>query len=571
MNEATAHKLDIFTAARNSVALDLMAAAPQSKTVTLYGPNGAALTPDSYYSIRRQAAQRKGGSFKNWMPQRLYSRQQEATDRETIVARSVDLTNNDPHASGVVDTFAATIAGSGLRPIPALEADLLPYDKDKIRSIQIAQRTVYRRWYPRADATRRLSFGGIQYLCIRNLIEYGEYIILLYMIPDPVRPYSLACHVINPMRLKTPLDRVGDPHIKDGVEIGDYGEPVAYWIKLSSQISNAMMLPDISENFRRIPAQTGHRYNVIHRFMAHEPEQVRGLPALAPSMKFFRDLNDYLDSELVSNIVASAIALFIETSTSDPLDIARNLSSLTETGNGPTPATQEVRFQEIDGGAIMYGQTNQKPHQMAPNRPGVTFDPFTKIIKKAIAMGVNVPYPVIFKDVEGVNFAGFRSAMLDAWRVFTMHRTVLADSTCQPIYTMLQEEAYLLGEIDISDFYTNMPALTHAEWHGSPKGDIEPIKAAQADIMLIEKNLKTRAEAIAERGGNITAVFDQIEEEQEMMDERGLSDEPVGSVINTENAQDLTGGQTSVPGKSETAPAEEPDESEEEGAGNEGL
>ena len=527
--EAAAQKLDIFSTVRDALATQIAASTGslQNKSVLLYGPNGKALSPDSYYSFRRQAAQRKG-SLKNWIPQRLYSTQQEARDREAIVARSIDLTNNDPHAAGVVDMFAATVAGSGLQPIPSCDANMLELDKDQVRKLQGQQRTVYRRWYRWADATRRLSFGGIQYLCIRNFIEYGEYLILLYMIDDPARPYNLACHLINPQRLKTPVDKINDPRIRDGVEIGDYGEPVAYWIKLSSQTSSSSSLPDTSENFRRIPASVGHRLNVIHRFVAREPEQVRGVPLLAPSMKFFRDFTDLLDTELVSNIIASAISIFIELAPgSDPFNIARNLSTFANSGLDQNGSERETRYQEMEGGLIMYGNTGEKPHLLSPDRPGTTFDPFAKIIKKAIAMGINIPYPVAFKDVEDVNFAGFRSAMLDAWRVFMIHRTWLGEDTCQPIYTMLMEEGFLRGELEVNNFYLHMDAVSHCDWRGSPKGDIEPIKAVQADVLAIQNNIKTRAEAIAERGGELRSTFDQLEEEQQMLLERNLDEEKV--------------------------------------------
>ena len=170
----------------------------------------------------------------------------------------------------------------------------------------------------------------------------------------------------------------------------------------------------------------------------------------------------------------------------------------------------------------MYGKG--KPTPIGANRPGTTFDPFTKIIMKAIASALNIPYVVLFKDVEGTNFAGFRSAMLDAWRVFVFRRTWLGQATCSPIWTMLMEEAYLRGDLKVSDFYTSMTALTNTTWRGAPKGDIEPIKAAQADKLLIQSNLKTRAEAIAERGGDWRSTFDQLEEEQELMEEKGLTE-----------------------------------------------
>lgn len=531
MNDITAQKLDLFTAARNVMALEAMsqvrAQAGATPAVKLYDSRGNIITPDAWYSYRKRSAGNKG-SMKNWKPQRQYSISQEARDREAIVARSVDLTNSDPHAAGVVDTFAVTVAGSGLSPIPALEADVLPYDKDRIRAIQLTQRSIYRKWYPIADATGRFSFGSIQYLCIRNLVEYGEYFILLYMIEDDVRPYRLACHVINPLRVKTPLDKIADNNIRDGIELGPHGNPVAYWVKLSSP-NGISSLPDTSQYFRRIPASVGHRLNVIHRFIPKEPEQLRGWPAMTPSMKFFRDLNDYLDTELTSNIIASAISMFIETGTTDPFQIAQNFTTTTDTGVNPAGGAmaKDIRYQEVDGGLIYYGNLNQKPHLLSPSRPGSTFDPFTKIIKKGMSMGVNLPYPIAFKDTDGVNFAGFRSVMLDAWRVFMMYRTSLAEDTCRPIYTMLQEEAYLKGELDVKEFYEFHSEVTRADWRGDPKGDIEPIKAAQADILLIQNNLKTRAAAIAERGGDIRSVMDQLEEEQQMMEERGLTEEKI--------------------------------------------
>lgn len=563
MDISAARKLDIFTAARNAIAMEMSAMASPGTSAAanqpvLYAPNGnvISLQPDSYYNYRRAAAKRTG-SMKNWIPQRQFSRQQEAREREEIVARSIELTNDDPHAAGVVDTFATTIAGSGLRPIPSIDSDGLNLQREEVYALQAKQRKVYHKWYKTADAAGAMTFGQMQYLLVRSLCEYGEYVVLIHMIERPNKPYMLSCRVINPLRLKTPVDKINDPKIKDGIELGAFSEPVAYWIKKSSGNASGAQLPDTSQNFLRIPAFTGHRPNVIHRFVSREPEQLRGMPILAPAMKFFRDLNDYLDTELVSNIIASAISIFIELSPGqDPLGVANNLSHFNETSYNTAGQSQDVRYQELLGGTIYYGESGQKPHLLSPNRPGTTFDPFTKIIKKAISMGINIPYPVAFKDVEKVNFAGFRSAMLDAWRVFTMYRTWLAEDTCQPIYTMLMEEAYLTKEIEVSDFYLNIDALTHADWRGSPKGDIEPIKQAQANILKIQNNLKTREAVIAEEEGDETAitVFDQLAKEEELMRKRGLTEDK----ISPETARQWADNEN------KTGDEEEPDDSAED-------
>lgn len=491
----------------------------------LYGPNDKPLRPSATYSYKRSAAKR-AGSMKNWVPKRLLTRQSEEDERQTIVERSIDLVNNDPHAAGVVETFATTVVGAGLLPHPTMDGDILGLDKEKTRQLRAQQKGIYRVWSPFADAGARMTFGGVQYLLQTCLLKYGEYLMLLPMLKDNTRPYSLACQVINPMRLMTPIDKMGNKNIHDGVETGKYGEPVAYWIKRINSEAGIGFRSDTSDNFMRISAKKGHRWNVLHGFMQKDPEQVRGMPFFASAMKYFRDFNDLLDAELVANIVTAAYTLFIEVGADmDPIWPAENLSSITESEVTSSGKTKEVRYEEMTPGIIMYGNTGEKPHPIVANRPGTTFEPFVKTIKKSLAMALNMPYPVLFKDVENVNYAGFRSAMLDAWRVFTYYRTWLGQGDCQKVFTMLQEEAWLKGDLDYKDFYEDMYTLTTAEWRGSPKGDIEPIKAVQADILAIQHNLKTRAEVIAERGGDLRTTFDQLEEEQGELVAKGLTEE----------------------------------------------
>lgn len=489
----------------------------------LYDASNRPIKPTTSYQFSRAAA-KMTGSLKNWFPRKLTPRG-EAYERARIMERSVDLANSDPHAAGIIDTYATTIVGAGLVPQISLDPDLLEIDKKAARRIQAQQKAVYWSWYPFADAGQRMTYGGIQFLVQRNLVQYGEFLVLLHMIDDPGRPYSLACQVISPLRLKTPVDLVGRRDIRDGVEIGEYGEPVAYWIERANTKNPFGVSSGHSMDFVRIPSRRGHRWNVIHQFYQNDAEQIRGIPFFTPALKFFKDLNDYLDAELVANVVTAAFALFIEVpQETDPQKIARNLSVFTENRIKEDGSQEEIRYQEVDPGSVMYGQPGQKPHPISVTRPGTTFEPFVRVIKKAIAVALGIPYPVLFKDLDAVTFAGFRSAMLEAWRVFEFRRSWLGQVFNQNVYTMLMEEAYLRGDLDVDDFYSRMWALTKADWIGYPKGEIEPWKAAQADRLMIQTNLKTRSKSIAERGGEIRSVFDQLQEEQEMMRERSLTE-----------------------------------------------
>jgi capsid protein len=173
----------------------------------------------------------------------------------------------------------------------------------------------------------------------------------------------------------------------------------------------------------------------------------------------------------------------------------------------------------------MYGAEGQKPHALSAQRPGATFEPFIRTIERSISLSLDIPYPVLFKDFEGMNYASYRSAMLEAWRVFNHRRKWLGSGFCQIPYSMLIEEAWLKGELPmIEDFYGQMYNLLNAQWIGPPKGQIEPVKEAQADIVSIQNNLKTREEVILERGRDLRSTFDQLEEEQELMDDKGLTE-----------------------------------------------
>jgi len=489
----------------------------------IFGPDGrpASLPAKQAFQYERRSASRKG-TLKTWIPRQLDT-SQAAYERERIAERAIDLVNNDAAASGVVDAFANTVVGPGLNPHPILDADNLGIEKEAASAIERRQKWVFSRWSPFADASGRMTFAGITFLSIRNLIQYGEYFFALPMLGDPLRPYSLSVLPIHPLRVKTPIDLLNRADIKDGIEIDANGAPKAYWIKKATV---GPWSHDMSANFQRIRAKSGHRYRVIHGYVVNDPEQVRGFSKFSPAMKMFKDLSDYLDAELVSNIVTAAFSLFIESQAANPFDTASAYANLSETAYKSDGSTYTERYEELQPGIIMYGGANEKPHVISAQRPGSTFEPFVTLIAKSISNACGIPYPVLYRDFAGMNYASYRSAMLEAWRVFNTQRKFIGTNLCGPVWRMLNEEAYLRGEFDgygMGDFYANITEYCNAEWIGPPKGQIEPIKEVQADVIAIRNNLKTREETALEQGRDFAANVSKLAEEKEMLEDAGLS------------------------------------------------
>jgi lambda family phage portal protein len=519
---------DLFQRAVDSILQVLPQTLPRGRGAgRLVAADGSPLIPHQTNQYQRAAAQNKG-SLRTWRPRRLSGDEAFNRERETIVDRVSDLINSDAHAAGAVETAATLIVGTGLNPYPTLNSKLLKIEKTQQRDLQEQMRQIWRRWSPWADAGRRLSIGGIQFQVLRDFMHFGEFFALVHMINDPVRPYALAVRLIDPTRCFTPTDLINRKDIKDGVEIGAYGEPVAYWIQRAGGNGVGGLT---SANFARIDARRGHRFKILHGFYMTDDEQVRGVSILSPAVKLFRDLADYVDAELVSNVVTAAFALFIETASADPYQTAYNFATITDTKYKSDQSSYDQRYQEVIPGAVMYGSGGQKPHIISAQRPSVTFEPFVRLILKAIAVAAGIPYPVLFRDFKEMNYASYRSAMLEAWRVVRARRGWMADGFCGPLYRMLIEEAYLRNEIEFADFYGSIYDLTDAQWIGPPKGQIEPEKEVKADILAIQHNLKSREEVLLEQSRDIRATLDQLAEEQEMMDERGLNELAVGEVV----------------------------------------
>jgi len=213
------------------------------------------------------------------------------------------------------------------------------------------------------------------------------------------------------------------------------------------------------------------------------------------------------------------------------------MATITETGYKDDGTEYDRRYEEITPGVVMYGEEGQRPHPIQSERPGRTFDPFTRLILRTISNSVGVPYPVLFKDFEGMNYASYRSAMLEAWRVFRSRRKWLGDKLCQPVWAMLMEEAYLKNKLKAKKFYRYMWDYIQCEWIGPPKGQIEPIKEVSADVLSVKNGFKSREEVLLEQGRDFKRTMKQIKKEQEQMEADGI----VLEAAQAEGGNDLPG------------------------------
>lgn len=464
----------------------------------------------SYQSSQAAVMSRVGagsmGTLSNWSPRRL-SWAEEGRQREKIVDRANDIAANSAHGASLIDSIAVNTVGTGLWPQSKPNYKRLGITEEQAQDVAEQMEWEFEQFVTTADAsapnaaTATCNFYGIQFQNIYSLLVNGEFINLPLMLSDAGRRYSLALQAIDPVRLRTPASLTGTPEVRDGIRLGANGAPAGYFIA-DPEDGRFSPLLDI-RSFREITPAAGHRPNIFHRFVKKNPEQMRGVSILAPAMKFFRDMADYMDFELVGAIVAASFPVWIEKT---------GMIDVTESGIQGGAADSNY-YAEVPAGRILYGNNGEKPHILSGQRPGESFGVFLETILRAVGAAAGMPYEVVAKDFSKTNYSSARAALEEAWRVFGQYQDWLVTYFCQVVWEMVFEEAFLRGYLKLPkgapDFYAARAEWTAASWIVPERTQLDPVKEMTAAILGLNANLTTAADIAAKRGKDWEAQYQQ--------------------------------------------------------------
>lgn len=456
-----------------------------------------------------------------WSPRRITYRE-EGTQRELLARRSGDLVANDPHACSLVESISTNAVGPGLWPQSKPNFKRLGLTEDQATDIAAQAEWEFELFNLEADARGVSDFYGGQFQNLWSMLVNGEFLNLPLMLDDPARRYRLAIQVLDPLRLRTPSNFAGDINVRDGLRLGPLGEVAGYFI---ANPSDGQLLSSMtSTSFVELPPRLGHRPVVFHGFHSKLPEQVRGVPVLAPAMNFFRNFSDYLDYELIGAIVAASFSVFIEKSNQYDATGMQGVKR-------ETSAHGDVNhYREIPPGTMLYGNANEKPHILKGDRPGNSFQIFVETSLRAIGAATGMPYEVISKDFSKTNYSSARAAFQEAWRVFELYQDWLIARYCRPVWEMFFEEAVLRGRIVLPkgapDFYEYRAEYCAATWVGPEKTNVDPVKEMVADIMGLNAGVITLADIAAKRNKDWEQQVKQRGREIKTLKEAGLNPTP---------------------------------------------
>ena len=431
-----------------------------------------------------------------------------------------------PLATGSIKTMRTNVVGSGLVPKPNIDYEFLGLTEEESEKLEEQIKREYDLWAnsPNCDMARLNNFAGLQQIAFLSWLLNGDTFALLPYKKRVNTPYDLRVQLIEADRVCNPSVFDTNRDISAGVEVDRDGEVIAYHIANFHPLamSTVAMQNRIWTRVEAYGKKTGRR-NVIHCMESERIGQRRGVPILAPVIEQLKQLGRYTEAELMGSVVAAMFTVFVKSQNpaSDPF--ANSIDDDERVDD------DDENSYELAPGSVAVLAPGEDVEIANPSRPNSAFGNFINIICQQIGAAIEIPPELLLKQF-GSNYSASRAALLEAWKMFRMRRSWLANDFCQPIYEEFLTEAVAKGRINAPGFLAD-PLVKNAyckcDWNGPSQGQIDPLKEANASAKLIEEGLSTRERETVELGkGDFKTNHKQRVREERMRRE--------GNVIITE-------------------------------------
>ncbi len=403
-----------------------------------------------------------------------------------ITARARHLIRNNGYAANAIESWAGNVVGAGIKP-SSLIGD--PELKARVQKLWLA-------WTDESDAEGFTDFYGLQRRAVREVFTAGE----VFFRFRPRRPED---GLAVPLQLQMipsemlPLTRTETlPNgnvIRQGIEFDRIGRRVAY--HFLRRHPGDVTDPGLAGETARIPAS-----EIVHVIDPVDAGQLRGVSRFAPAIVKLFLLDQYDDAELDRKKVAAMYALFVTTpAPGEPFDMAEEAEPDGE------------RTMDVQPGQVVMLEPGEQIQTSTPADVGGSYEPFQYRTLLQVSAALGVPYAYLSNDMLKANYSNSRLALLEfRRRVEAWQHSVLVFQLCRAVWRRWMDAAVLSGALDISDYDKRRSEILACSWLPPRWEWVDPLKDARAEIEQIDAGLKSRSQAIAERGFDAEQVDAEI-------------------------------------------------------------
>lgn len=428
----------------------------------------------------------------SWIGSRLSPDSALESDLPSLRLRSSELYRNDA-IGGAIDNRVNHVIGEGFTPQSRIAKDIAGF-QDYRKQIE----KTHKRWSYRCDRTGRRSLWQLSRVAERLNSYAGESITVMSDIGSADAPIPLVLEVIDPDRLETPADKIGNPLVRMGIEYDKGGRIVAYWIRRTHPGDTLT----VNLEYDRVPAD-----RVCHVFESWYAGQSRGLPWMCRALLKIKDAKDLDEAAIIAAQIEACYAVFIKNTTPGAAAAA---GAATGTENGH-------RTEDIIPGIIRYLDPNEEIQFASPNKAGSAYAPFQEWNYRRIAAAMNYPYEMLTKNWSGTSFAGGRLVLIDAFNDCRARQKLMVEQWLCPIWNRAVDEMVMVGAVDIPPREYFADPWTYQEHTWTPPAwryAINPQQEIAAKLEKVKANVMPKGDVAAEEGYDLEEVYERRADEK---------------------------------------------------------
>lgn len=425
--------------------------------------------------MRGYRAARSDSGRAPWLGGSQSADQEILTDLPAMRNRSRELNRDDSLASGITNTFANNVIGTGMVP------QARTGDPDKNKRMEAY-------WWLRANSlspTDDLAHGQAQRLLFRKMFEDGDVFRKAVFLPD----LPVWFEIIEADRVGTPPEQTANLNIRNGVERDGAGRPIAYWINRFHPGDGIQA--SIGNNYKRIDARYVRHLKIVDR-----PGQTRGVPACHAILQDLRDLDLLLLASLKRTQIAACLAAFIKSDAQ-----STDMAEMTAEKYG------YVLDQAIEPGMLFKLYPNESVETLVPNFPTPELGPFIVILCRRIGAALGVCWQTVLRDFSQSTYSSARTDMLADRQTYRALQSFFIEKLLTWEWATVMQDGILRGEpllagITDADIAGNTWVPNGWEW-------VDPEKEASAAEIQLRIGSTTLRDICAAKGEDWEEIQEQ--------------------------------------------------------------
>ena len=467
---------------------------------------------------KRKTAPAKRRSFTAVSNNRLYKdflRPLSSADSETeggivaLRAKARQICRNNAYAQRYLQSLCVGVLGENGLTLQVKARNLPRQGEtqgslDTIGNLRIEQ--AFRLWSRTVSVDKRYTFNDILQICLKSLARDGE--IFLRKVTNGQYQDAFALQFLEADFVDETFNIPSNPatgnRIVMGIELGEFDEPIAYWIRSTKKGSHPYDSQSQWQGRIRIDAK-----EIIHLYKPDRFNSTRGVSWLSPVMNRLHMLDQYEEAELVaSRLGAQKLGFLIQEDGEDFI------------GDDETDEGEQILHSEP--GSIQQLPSGFKFQDWNPDHPVTAFPEFHKAVLRGVSSGLNISFHSISNNLESVNYSSIRQGTIEERDHFRMLQKFLIEHLAVPIALewLTHWMSFNNNSLPLRLYDKFAPAMTFT---GRGYQWIDPLKEIRAEKEAIDLRIKSRSDIISQQGKDIEDTFAQIEYEQTLADKHKIT------------------------------------------------